>query len=66
MISHKALLAVDLMQGVSAMLAMTLMNWVIVILMMTVVGLWVITQLRLWRTHQGRHPSRSVTRAVWP
>ena len=48
------------------MLAMTVMNWVIVTLLMTVVGLWVITQLRLWRTHQGRHPSRSVTRAVWP
>ena len=48
------------------MLAMTVMNWVIVTLMMTVVSLWVITQLRLWRTHQGRDPSRSVTPAVWP
>ena len=48
------------------MLAMTVMNWVIVTLMMTVVGLWVITQLRISRTQQGRHSSRSVTRAVWP
>ena len=48
------------------MLVMTVMNWVIVMLMMTVVGLWVITQLQLWRAHQRRHPSQSVTRSVWP
>jgi hypothetical protein len=47
-------------------MAVAVADAVIVTLMLTLVGLWITTQLRIWRTKQGRHSARSVTRAAWP
>ena len=47
-------------------MAVAVADGVIATLVLPLLGLWVITQLRIWRTQQGRHSSRSVTRAVWP
>ena len=56
--------------------AVAAMDGIIVTLVMSVVGLWIITQLRLWRTNQSRRrrtsgqsdtpAPRGVTPATWP
>jgi hypothetical protein len=38
----------------------------IAMLVLSLVGMWIVTQLRIWRTQRGRHSSRRVTPAVWP
>ena len=47
-------------------IAVAVMDGVVLMLVMSLVGLWVRSQLRIWRTHQDRQQSRSVTRAAWP
>jgi hypothetical protein len=47
-------------------IAVAVVDGVIVMLAMSLVGLWIGSQLRIWRMHQDRHRSRIVTRAVWP
>jgi hypothetical protein len=47
-------------------IAVAVVDGVIVMLAMSLVGLWIGSQLRIWRTHQDRQRSRIVTRAVWP
>jgi hypothetical protein len=46
-------------------IAIAVVDGVILMLVMSVVGLWLWSQMRIWRAHQERH-SRSVTPAVWP
>jgi hypothetical protein len=48
------------------MWAIAVVDGVIVMLAMSLVGLWIGSQLRIWRTRQDRQRSRIVTRAVWP
>jgi hypothetical protein len=48
------------------MWAIAVVDAVIVMLAMSLVGLWIGSQLRIWRTHRDRQRSRIVTRAVWP
>jgi hypothetical protein len=48
------------------MWAIAMVDGVIVMLAMTLVGLWIGSELRIRRTHQGRQRSRTITRAVWP
>jgi hypothetical protein len=47
-------------------IAVAVVDGVIVMLAMTLVGLWISSQLRIWRTHHDRQRSRTITRAVWP
>jgi hypothetical protein len=47
------------------MWAIAIVDAVIVMLAMSLVGLWIGSQLRIWRKHQDRQRSRTVTRAVW-
>jgi hypothetical protein len=47
-------------------MAVAVVDGVIVMLAMTLVGLWIASQLRFWRTHQDRQRSRIIRRAVWP
>jgi hypothetical protein len=47
-------------------IAVAVVDGVIVLLVMSLVGLWVGSQLRIWRAHQDRQQSLTVTRAVWP
>jgi len=48
------------------MWAIAVVDGVIAMLAMSLVGLWIGSQFRIWRTHQDRQRSRKVTRAVWP
>jgi hypothetical protein len=47
-------------------IAVALVDGVIAMLVMSLVGLWIWSQLRIWRTHEDRPQSRSLARAVWP
>jgi hypothetical protein len=47
-------------------IAVAVADAVIAMVVMSLVGLWIWSQLRIWRTHQHRTQSRNVTRAVWP
>jgi hypothetical protein len=46
--------------------AVAVADAVIAMLVLSLVAMWIVTQLRIWRTQQRRHSSRRVTRAVWP
>jgi hypothetical protein len=46
--------------------AVAVVDGAILMLVMSLVGLWIWSQLRIWRTNEDRQQSRSVTRAVWP
>jgi hypothetical protein len=45
-------------------IAVAVVDGVIAMVIMSLVGLWIWSQLRIWRTHQDGQQSR--TRAVWP
>ena len=47
-------------------IAVAVVDGVILMLVMSLVGLWIGSQLLIWRTHEDRQQSRSATRAVWP
>jgi hypothetical protein len=47
-------------------IAVVVVDAIIVMLAMTLVGLWISSQLQIWRTHQDRQRSRTNTHAVWP
>jgi hypothetical protein len=47
-------------------IAVAVVDGVILMLVMSGVGLWLHSQLRIWRTDRDRQQSRSMTPAVWP
>jgi cytoskeletal protein RodZ len=48
-------------------IAVAVADGVITMVVMSLVGLWIWSQLRIWRTREDRNQSQqNVTRAVWP
>jgi hypothetical protein len=47
-------------------IAVAAVDGVILTLVMSLVGLWLHSQLRIWRTQRDRQHSRRITPGVWP